>query len=300
VSALLLLLPIIAGAAPEELTQPIGVHAAAQESLAFARYLYEYGEFSAAVVEARRAQFLTPDPTLKSRASLLIAFTKYRAGNYQGCIQEVTALLAETPENYNLLVLQGLALVKLGDGTGYRLVRQVAEADSPSAAARERAVIALLWGALERAMWPSARYWLEQVPPESSLARQTERLTQKLMDAELLPSKKPALAGGLAAIIPGAGHLYCQRPRDAITALLLNGLFIWGTVECFAHDQEAAGIILGSLELTWYVGNVVSAVNVAHRYNQRQVHSYLEELSREGVTGEALDARDFAREFLDD
>jgi hypothetical protein len=41
-----------------------------------------------------------------------------------------------------------------------------------------------------------------------------------------IQQKSPAVAGTLAAILPGAGHLYTERPRVALVAFLLNVAFI--------------------------------------------------------------------------
>ncbi|GAB4266766.1 MAG: hypothetical protein Kow0092_19850 [Deferrisomatales bacterium] len=85
-----------------------------------------------------------------------------------------------------------------------------------------------------------------------------------------LPRKSPATAGTLAALLPGAGHLYCDRPRDAAVSLALNGAFAWGTYEAARREQWALAAVLGLFELGWYSGNVVSAVNAAHKWNRRE------------------------------
>jgi hypothetical protein len=49
---------------------------------------------------------------------------------------------------------------------------------------------------------------------------------------EELPEKNPVYAGTLA-IVPGLGHAYVPRYRDAIVSFLVNGLFIWAAVQAF-------------------------------------------------------------------
>jgi tetratricopeptide (TPR) repeat protein len=85
-----------------------------------------------------------------------------------------------------------------------------------------------------------------------------------------LPRKHPAAAGTLAAVLPGAGHLYADRPRDATVSFLLNAAFLWGTYEAVRREQWALAGVLGLFELGWYSGNVVSAVNAAHKWNRRE------------------------------
>lgn len=85
-----------------------------------------------------------------------------------------------------------------------------------------------------------------------------------------LPRKNPATAGTLAAVLPGAGHLYADRPRDAAVSFLLNAAFLWGTYEAVRREQWALAGVLGLFELGWYSGNVASAVNAAHKWNRRE------------------------------
>jgi hypothetical protein len=91
-----------------------------------------------------------------------------------------------------------------------------------------------------------------------------------------LPRKSPALAGGLSAVLPGAGHLYCDRPRDALVSFLLNASFLWATVAAAERDQWALAGILGFFELGWYGGNVVSSVNAAQKWNRREEQRFFE------------------------
>ncbi len=85
--------------------------------------------------------------------------------------------------------------------------------------------------------------------------------------------KSPKAAGTLA-LLPGAGHLYLNRKRDAVAALLLNGLFIWGAVAAFENDNVGLGIALLVFESGWYGGNIYGAVNGAHKHNRNLKDSF--------------------------
>ncbi len=93
--------------------------------------------------------------------------------------------------------------------------------------------------------------------------------------------KIPATAGILAAVLPGAGHLYSERYRDAAIAFVLNAAFIWGMVEAFEHENYVVGGILTFFELGWYSGNIYSAVSGAHKYNRNKKKEYLDLLEKE-------------------
>ncbi|MCU0594722.1 MAG: hypothetical protein MUC98_04565, partial [Desulfobacterota bacterium] len=66
--------------------------------------------------------------------------------------------------------------------------------------------------------------------------------------------------------------------KDGVVAFLLNGLFIWATVEAFHQDQEVLGAVLGVIELGFYSGTIYSAVNSAHKHNRKLKQDFLQGL----------------------
>ena len=81
--------------------------------------------------------------------------------------------------------------------------------------------------------------------------------------------KSVATAQTLNAILPGAGYLYIGQNKSALTAFLLNGLFLAAAVEFFIHDHLAAGIITTGFEAGWYFGGIYGAGEEAKYYNER-------------------------------
>ncbi len=73
----------------------------------------------------------------------------------------------------------------------------------------------------------------------------------------------------LNAVLPGAGYLYLGQPQSAMTALLLNGLFIAAAAQFFHHGNVAAGIIFTSFEAGWYFGGIYGGGLEAKYYNER-------------------------------
>ena len=73
----------------------------------------------------------------------------------------------------------------------------------------------------------------------------------------------------LNAVCPGAGYLYIGQKKSALTALLINGLFIAAAYEFFHRGYTAAGIITSSFELGWYCGGIYGAGEEAKYYNER-------------------------------
>jgi hypothetical protein len=127
---------------------------------------------------------------------------------------------------------------------------------------------------LRKGRWPEASRAFGSVSPGNPLYADAPELSKRSLEGLDLPSKSPLTAGILAAVVPGLGHAYVTRYRDAVVAFILNGLFIWAAVESFDGGHDALGAILGILELGWYTGNIYSAVNVAGKYNTRMQNEF--------------------------
>lgn len=103
-------------------------------------------------------------------------------------------------------------------------------------------------------------------------------LSLELDRYQQLPRKSPRLAGVLSTILPGAGQLYTERPRQAGIAFALNAAFIYAAVESWDNENYATSAIISLFELGWYGGNIYNAVNNAHKYNQRQQRRFIDQL----------------------
>jgi tetratricopeptide (TPR) repeat protein len=115
--------------------------------------------------------------------------------------------------------------------------------------------------ALIHADFPVIHQFAEQMP-------ETEYLNTFLDDYQQ-QKKSVSKAQVLNVFIPGSGYLYLGQTQSAITAFLLNGLFIAAATNFFIHDHVAAGIIFTSFELGWYFGGVFGAGLEAKYYNER-------------------------------
>ena len=85
-----------------------------------------------------------------------------------------------------------------------------------------------------------------------------------------LPQRSKTTAGVLSALLPGAGHYYVDRPLDGTIAFVVNGLFIWGTVNAAQNGRDELALTLGAIELIWYSGTITGAVAGAAKWNHRE------------------------------
>jgi tetratricopeptide (TPR) repeat protein len=90
-----------------------------------------------------------------------------------------------------------------------------------------------------------------------------------LIDNYETQKKSVATAQFLNALLPGAGYLYIGQRKSALTAFLLNGLFIAAATQFFLHKHIAAGIITTGFEAGWYFGGIYGAGEEAKYYNER-------------------------------
>ena len=179
------------------------------------------------------------------------------------------------------MILSGLSLKEKKDFSrardSFRKVREVALREALAAEAQWQ--IALTY--LQEEKWKEAAVEFRQIDRNSKIYPKGEHWANSLDRIDEIPQKSPATAGVLAAFLPGAGHLYCGRYRDATVAFLLNGAFIWGMVEAFEHKNYVVGGILTFFELGWYSGNIYSAVASAHKVNRKKKQEYLEYIEKE-------------------
>jgi len=118
--------------------------------------------------------------------------------------------------------------------------------------------------------WLEADEALRQVGSGDSLYWSATEVQKIVVEESQAKRKDAALAGFLAAILPGAGHFYCERPRDGTIALVFTGAFAFATYEAFKEDHEGVGIGLAVVTAAFYGGNIYSAANMAHKYNDRE------------------------------
>jgi len=138
------------------------------------------------------------------------------------------------------------------------------------------------WIYLDMDKWEKAQTFFDKISPANREIYRLKQLSEEMNKKKFLKIKNPSAAGWLA-ILPGAGHLYCERYRDAFIAFLLNSAMILAAYEAFDHDNEALGGLIAFFELGLYSGNIYSAANCAHKYNRKQKQEFLQYLKEHSV-----------------
>jgi TolA-binding protein len=238
----------------------------------FARKFMEKGQYEIAVGEFERFIHFFPDDTQIPTARCLMGICYMKDRRFEAAreiFQEIVRSKPDSKVAWRALLLTGESYYLQGifEEAEYYL-KQVIER-CPHLDLKNTALYRLGWARMQAGKWSEASDIFSKVEENSTFFDSSQTLAEQSLKGEELPHKKPAYAGTLAAVVPGLGHAYVSRYRDAAVAFVLNGLFIWATVESFDQDHEVLGGILLALELGWYTGNIYSAVNCAHKYNRK-------------------------------
>jgi TolA-binding protein len=252
----------------------------------FAESLYEEGDYFRSIGEYKRYLYLSPPgdqvppDSRVEKATFRIAECYFHAKRWPEAISACNQFLSKypaSPRYFEMLYLKG-RIEKLSGRYDDALAtfELIVVANAPNY--RDKAVYQKALVMLEQTNWRNAQDALRQVPQASPLFPAASVFAKEIDKKDYLPHKSPATAGLLAAVLPGAGHLYAERPRDALVAFLLNGAFIWGAAELFHHDNYVAGGIFAFFELGWYTGNIYSAVSSVHKYNRDKENDLIQKL----------------------
>ncbi len=246
----------------------------------FAEQTMEKGEYPRAVVEFERFLQFFPEDKKVPKAKLLIAQCYLKGRDYESARKS----LSETLSAYRGTLVGGKAMFLMGESYYEQGLYEEAERYFKGVVAayaepelKNSAIYRLGWIQMQTGKWHEASETFKAVGAGSPLFPNAQDLSFRGLGGEFLPYKDPTTAGALS-VVPGLGHFYCERYKDGLVAFLLNGLFIWATIEAFDEDHEVLGAVLGFVELGFYSGTIYSAVNSAHKHNRKLKDDFLKGL----------------------
>ena len=256
-------------------------HNECERQFAFAESLFEESDFYRAIGEYKRLIFLCPgSETLCEKAFFKIGASYFKAQQWQKAQEALDDFLTRFPGS----PMVGEALYLKGMSEKHLSLHEEALntfahiSETQTGEVREKAIYQSALILVDMQQWKRAGEMFSRIPAGSVFYDSAFVFSAGLENICNLPHKSPVVAGSLAAALPGAGHLYTERPRDALVAFLLNGIFIWSAIELFEDDKYVTGGIVTFLELGWYTGNIYSAVGSAHKFNKRTRESFLQGL----------------------
>jgi tetratricopeptide (TPR) repeat protein len=257
--------------------------------LDFAQQLFNEGDYYRAITEAKRFIFLNPNHDRGPEAHLLVARANYEAGDLEKARESYLVVLNQgrRPDLAARAVMElGLVMEKLGRTEDALAYYQGLEQEPDLPGDRDSDMVNTAryrrgWLLLEQGRWEEARQAFDRVEEGHALKDSARELSQRSTQGVGLSHRSPGAAGLMSAVLPGSGQLYVGRPMDAALAFILNGVFVWGTVEAFNDESWAVFGLLGLMELGWYGGNIYNAVNGAHIHNREAQEAFLKSLRRD-------------------
>lgn len=127
--------------------------------------------------------------------------------------------------------------------------------------------------------------WQRAREVHQNSASQTNRLRPYepiLAKTEKLKRKRPLLALGLSAILPGLGRFYTKQWKDGTISFVITGSLGYASYRNFSRNGRGSvlGWVYGGLALGYYAGNLYGSFQSAHRYNQQQSGNIIDETER--------------------
>ncbi len=248
-----------------------------------ADHFFSAGDYYRAITEYKRFLFFFPQSTQAEDVYFKMAKSYFHGKKWEEALLTLDRWQKEfshSSRQGEAYLLKGLCFLGKREYTQAHYFFNLAWITSPGTNIAEEAYFQSGRAYMEEEKYKEAAAAFRKIDRASPLFARGEYWAQGLEKIGEVPQKSPATAGILAAILPGAGHVYCERYRDAIMAFLLNAAFIWGMVEAFQHENYALGALLTVFELGWYSGNIYSAVSSAHKYNKEKKKEYLRELEK--------------------
>jgi tetratricopeptide (TPR) repeat protein len=254
-----------------------------EKQFSFANHFIDREEYDRAVQELERLVYFFPEDPRVHEARYLIGWCYIKERRFE----RARKILWQVHQDQRLEELGSKALLLIGESYEFQDISEEASyyykriiVEYPETEIAEEARYRLGWAKMDEGKWREASETFRQVSEKSVLRDDAMDLSQLSLEGYDIPTKSPTAAGVMAGVLPGLGHAYCGRYKDATISLIINGLFTWAAIEAFNRDLDALGGLLGVMELGWYSGNIYSAVNCAHKYNKKAQEDFLRNLPK--------------------
>lgn len=252
----------------------------ADKQIQFAEHYFRTGEYFRAIGEYKRFIYFFHNDHRQELAMYKIGLSYFNGKKFQEAIDAFNELLAKFPAtNFRTEVRfrTSECYIKLKEylkaiGSLNDIAFTAENIDIADQAYYRRG-----WIYLEIYRWEEAENSFRLISKKNWDKYRPATLSHEMSKKKDLKTKSPT-AAKILAIIPGAGHLYCGRYKDATIAFILNIAMIYAACEAFDNNLDALGGIITFFELGFYSGNIYSAVNCAHKYNRNTNKNFFEYL----------------------
>jgi tetratricopeptide (TPR) repeat protein len=258
----------------------------ADSQFEYAQHLFSEGLFEQAATEFNRFIYFFPEDDRVENALFQAGLSFYKMTRFQEAKKVFGQVIERGSEGeyvHRAALMIAECRVQLHDVEGAIASLDQLIRDAGDPAVRDAARHRLAWLMIETAEWEKATRAFHSLSPEGKEKFGADKILSTLETTGSIERKSPFLAGSLS-IVPGAGHLYCDRPRDATIAFLLNVALAASAWQAFDNDMAWLGGLISFAEIGVYSGTIYSAISSAHKYNRRQQINFIEQLKRQSST----------------
>ncbi len=249
--------------------------------LGFADHLFEQGHYYQAITEYERFIYFNPGHPSVPRARLQTACCYKMGAQYDKAIDLYRRLGEEYSgrEEGIEAAFQAGECFRLGEDFDQalseysRFIREY-----PAHPLADKARWNMAWTYLQLEDYHSARKELTSLCESSLYRKPSQELIAALDELPHVRHKSPVIAGALAALMPGAGHLYTGHKKQALFSFVTNALLMFGSYEAFDKELYTAGGFLSLFSLNYYSGNIFGAITGAHKFNRREKEEHLRQV----------------------
>ena len=252
----------------------------AENTLKFADYLYEQGDFLRAVGEYQRYLFYKPQDSEIIRYRIALCYRL--GGKTEQAIQIFETFLRESPNSkfassaYYQIGVSYFLMEQFDKSVKYLDV-SLPHITDVRYHSESQQLIGLSY--LKQKRWLEAEKMFNTLQESDVLGvREKASVYSKYaLQGAKLPTRSPFLAGLFSSIVPGTGRIYTGRFGDALNSLLTVGLTGWQAYDGFRRDglSSIKGWGFGTLSGIFYVGNIYGSVLSARVYNRHIADEFL-------------------------
>ncbi|MCP4296196.1 MAG: hypothetical protein GY786_11360 [Proteobacteria bacterium] len=227
-----------------------------EDILAFADHLYRNGEYYRSISEYQRLIHYFPESESVAKANLQIGRAYMAGGKLKEAIRHWDLELEKRSQKRNFFTINSLAGISWLDLNRAKTLT------------------------LRLDNLKNAKKYFNRVKGEIPPLTNVQKFLDDWKKQPQLKDKSPWVAGALSAVLPGSGSFYTGRFVEGSYAFLITGLFFLATKDAISEGQNEIGLLLGFFTITFYGGNIYTAVNSAYKFNDYQDADQLRRLRK--------------------
>jgi hypothetical protein len=235
----------------------------AAHSRQFASFLFNTRQFDQAAIEYERILFYDQDDSIKFEL-----LRSYRlAGQKTFALQRLHELYVPSSTMSPPIQIEAQKILREND--------QKIHSGEYTFAKSEFLSMSLAFETFNQQKWkrkPASLYSI----PENTQNAAALAFYQQLNQFSEEQWKNPWIAGGLSAIIPGAGRVYAGDWKNALVSVMFVGINSYQSIRGFRKNgiQSSSGWIFGTIAAGFYIGNIYGSAWTAKRKNQQKYDRY--------------------------